>query len=168
MIKNINLLLIAFYLLTLPVTVFASGLNLSSNHGAINHNAFSHHKSKYSTNSYEKQKLRFHRKWNHNTKSAKKIKFPYYIYYSHWSLFRRNNLEKEKNVELNINIINDKKDEQIEPTVNEARSFSPPHIMNFEDIAPKKSTKNLKTSNKQKNVILIYGTKIIETEISSD
>jgi hypothetical protein len=152
----------------LPTPVFASGLNFSSNHFAIKHNAFSHHKSKYSTNSYGKQKLRFYRKWNHKTKSTKKIKFPHYIYYPHWSLYGRNSLEEKERVELNINIINDKKDEQIESTVNQNKSFSPPHIVNLEDIVPPKNTKNLKTSNKQKNVILIYGTKIIETKISSE
>jgi len=168
MIKNINLLLIAFYLLTLPSPVLASGLNFGSNNRAIKHNTFSHHKSKYSSKSYGKHKLKFRRKWHHNTKNTNKIKFPYYIYYPHYFLYGRNNLEEEEKVEVNINIINDKKDEQIESTVNQNKSFSPPHIVNLEDIVPKKTTKNLKTSNKQKNVILIYGTKIIETKISSE
>ena len=168
MIKNINLILIAFYILTLPAPVFASGLNFSSNHFAIKHNAFSRYKSKYSTKSYGKHKLKFRRKWYHKTKSANKIKFPYYIYYPHWALYGRNNLEKEEKVEVNINIVNDKEDEQIESTVNQDKSFSPPHVVNLEDIVPQKSTKNLKTSNKKKNVTLIYGIKVIETKISSD
>ena len=82
-----------------------------------------------------------------------KIKFPYY------ALYGIGNQEKEKNVEINIiNIVDDKKDEQIESTVNKKKSFSSPRIVNLEDVAP----------NKTKNVILIYGTKIIETKISSD
>jgi hypothetical protein len=59
---------------------------------------------------------------------------------------------------LQIYIINDKKEEQIESHVNQDKSFSPPRIVNLEDVAP----------NKTKNVILIYGTKVIETKISSD
>ena len=153
MLKNINILLIAFYLLTLPVQVFAGGFYSGSNHLAVKHNAFSRHKSKHSSPSFAKPNLKFHRKWHHKTKYMNKIKFPYY------ALYGIGNQEKEMNVEINIiNIVDDKKDEQIESTVNKKKSFSSPRIVNLEDVAP----------NKTKNVILIYGTKIIETKISSD
>ena len=138
MIKNINILLIAFYLLTLPSQIFAGGFNAGSNHHAIKHNAFNRHSSKYTNKSYEKHKLNFRRKWNHKTKHPNKFKFPNYIYYPHYDLHGRNNLEEEENVEENINIINDKKDEQTESPVDQDKSFSPPHIVNLEDIDPQK------------------------------
>jgi hypothetical protein len=161
MLKNINLLLIAFYLLTFSVPVFAGGFNSGSSHFTVNHNAFYRHKSRHTNQSYAKHKLKSHRKWHHKRKSTNKIKFPYY------ALYGRNNLEKE--VEINIiNITDDNKDEQIESDVDKDKSFSPPHIVNLEDIAPQKSTKSLKASTKQENVILIYGTKVIEKTIPSD
>ena len=168
MIKNINILLIAFYLLTLPTNIFAGGFNSSLNRNANKQNAFIRHNSKYTNKSYEKHETNSHRKWNHKTKNPNKYKLPNYIYYPHYDLYGRDNLEEEENVDVNINIINDKKDEQIESTVDRDKSFSPPHIVNLEDINPQKSTKNSKTSNKQENVILIHGTKVIETKISSD
>ncbi len=168
MLENINLLLIAFYLLALPTQVFGGSLNSGSNHHAIKHNSFSRNTSKYLGKSYTKHKMKFHRKWRHKTKNPNKFKFPNHIYYPHYALYGRNNLEKEENVEVNINIINDKKDEQIESAVDQNKSFSPPHIVNLEDIVPQKSLKHLKASNKSKKVILIYGTKVIETKISSD
>ena len=167
MLKNINLLLIAFYLLTFSVPVFAGGLNYGSSHFAGKHNAFYRHKPRHTKQSFSKHKLRSHRKWHHKRKRTNKIKFPYYIYYPYYALYGRNNLEKE--VEINIiNIANDKKDEQIESAVDQDKSYLPPRIVNLEDIAPQKSTKSLKASTKQENVILIYGTKVIEKTIPSD
>ena len=145
MLKNINLFLIAFYLLTLPTQIFAGGFNSGSNHHVNKHNAFIRQNSKNANKPYEKHKLNFHRKWSHKTKNSNKFKFPNYIYYPHYDLYGRNNLEEEENVEININIINDKKDEQIESNVDQNKSFSPPHIVNLEDIIPKKSKKHLKT-----------------------
>ena len=168
MIKNINILLIAFYLLALPNQIFAGGFNSSSNHHDSKQNAFIRHNSKYTNKAYKKHKLKFHRKLNHKTKYPNKFKFPNYIYYPHYDLYGKNNLAEEENVDVNINIINDKKDDQIESNVDKGKSFLPPHIVNLEDIIPQKSTKDLKTSNKQENVILIHGTKVIETKISSD
>lgn len=160
MLKIINLL-IAFCLLALPASVFAGGLNSGSNHFAVNNNAFSRHKSKHTNQSFSNHKLKFHKKWHHKTKSRNKFIFPYY------ALHGRNNSEKQ--VEINIiNIANDNKDEQIESTAKKDKSFSGPRIVNLEDITPQKSTKSLKTSNKPENVILIYGTKVIEKTISSD
>lgn len=65
---------------------------------------------------------------------------------------------------MEISIINDKKGEQIEPTVNKDKSFTPPRIVNWEDIEAQKPTESLKSSNKPENVILIYGTKVIEKQ----
>ena len=152
-----------FYLLTLSVPIFAGGLNLGLNHRAIRHNSFSHHKTKHTSQSYAIHKQRFHRKWNHKTKSLNKSIFPYYVYSPHYASY---GMEEDNNVE--IIIVNDKKDEQVESTVNQDKLFSPPHIVNLEDIEHTKSTEKIKASNKQENVILIHGTKVIETKISSD
>jgi hypothetical protein len=40
--------------------------------------------------------------------------------------------------------------------------------VNWEDIVPQKSTEGQKSSEKKENVILIYGTKMIDATISSD
>ena len=151
MLKKINILLISFYLLTFSVPVYAGGFHTGSSHFAVKHNAFYRHKSIHTSQSFSKNKLRSHRKWHHKSKRRNNIIFPYY------ALYGRNNFEKE--VEINIiNVVNDKKDEQIESTVNQDKSFSPPRIVNLEDVAPKKS----------ENVILIHGTKVIEQNLSSE
>lgn len=92
-----------------------------------------------------------------------KVILPYYVYSPHYASY---GIEEEKNTE--IYIVNDKKDEQAEATVNQDKPISPPHIVNLEDIEPTKSSKKIKASNKQENVILIHGTKEIETKILSD
>lgn len=163
MLKKINILLIAFYLLILSIPVFAGGFNPVSNHYTNEDLAFIRHKSKHRNQSSFNHKLKFHKKWHHKTKGANKIIFPYYVYFPHYASY---GMEKENNVE--ITIINDKKDEQIESSVNKEKTFSPPLIVELEDIAPQKSVKDLKKSKKQENVILIYGTEIIETKISLD
>ena len=86
-------------------------------------------------------------------KFTNKIYFPYYVYDPYYESYG-----KEKDSYTEINIINYKKDEQTEPTVHKDKTFSPPRIVNLEDVAP----------NNTENVILIYGTKVIETTISSD
>lgn len=151
--KKINILLIIFYITILSAPVYAGGLHSGSSHFAVKYNAFSHHKSKHTSKSFAKQKLKFHKTWHHKTRGTNKIIFPYYVYYPHYASY---GIKNDKNVE--INIINDKKDEQIESTVNKDKSFSPPRVVNWEDVAP----------NNTENVILIYGTKVIETTISSD
>jgi hypothetical protein len=164
MLKKINILLISFYIfILLPVQVFAGGFYFGSNHLAVKHKAFSRHKSKHSSPSFTKHNLKFHRKWHHKTKCSNKIYFPYYDYDPYYASYGK---EKESYVE--INIINDKKDEQTEPTVHKDKTFSPPRIINLEDVASNKSTERSKSSNKSENVILIYGTKVVETKISSD
>ena len=153
MLKNINILLIAFYLLTLSVPVYAGGLNPGSSHFTFNHNAFYRHKSRHTNQSYAKHKLKSHIKLHHKTKNKNKIIFPYHVYYPHYASY---GIEEDNYVQ--IYVINDKKDEQIESSVNKDKTFSPPRIVNLEDVAP----------NKTKNVILIHGTQVIETKISSD
>lgn len=163
MLKNINILLIAFYLLTLSASVYAGGFHTGSSHFAVKHNAFSRHKSKYTSQSFAKHRLKFDRKWHHKAKNKNKIIFPHYAYYPHYASY---GIKEDNYVE--INIINDKKGEQIEPTVNKDKSFTPPRIVNWEDIEAQKPTESLKSSNEPENVILIYGTKVIEKTISSD
>jgi hypothetical protein len=147
MLKNFIILLIVFYFLTISATVFAGGFYTGSRNFAFKHNEFSRHKSKHTSRSFAKHKLKLHRKWGHKTKFTNKIYFPYYESYG-----------REEDSYTEINIISDKKDEQTEPTVHKDKTFSPPRIVNLEDVAP----------NKTENVILIYGTKVIETRISSD
>jgi len=163
MLKKINILLIAFYLLILSIPVFAGGFNSVSNYYTNEDFAFIRHKSKHRNQSFFNHKLKFHKKWHHKTKGANKIIFPYYVYFPHYDSY---GMEKENKLE--ITIINDKKDEQIESSVNKEKTFSPPLIVELDDIAPQKSVKGLKKSKKQENVILIYGTEIIETKISLD
>jgi len=163
MLKNINIFLIAFYLLILSFPVFAGSLNSGLNHYINEDHTFIRQKSKHTNQSFSKHKLKFHRKWHHKTRGTNKIIFPYYVYFPHYAL---NGIEEQKNVY--ITIINDKKDEQIESSVNKGKTFSPPLIVDLEDVAPQKSAKDLKKSKKQENVILIYGTEIIETKISLD
>jgi hypothetical protein len=163
MVKNIIILFITFYFITLPVSVFASGWNLSSGHFAVKHNDFSRHKSKHTSRSFAKHKLRFHRKWDLKTKGKNRITLPYYIYYPHYASY-----ETEEEKYLQITIIDDNKKKPIEPTVDKDKSYSPPRIVNWEDIALQKSTEGQKSSEKKENVILIYGTKMIEATISSD
>lgn len=163
MLKNNNILLIAYCIFTLSIPVYAGSLNFGSSHSAVKYNSFSHHKTKHTSQSYAKHRQRFHRKWHHKTKSTNKSIFPYYVYSPPYASY---GIEEKKNTD--IYIVNDKKDEQIESTVNQDKPFSPPHIVNLGDSALPKVTNRLKTSNKQENVILIYGTKAIETIISSD
>lgn len=153
MLKNFIILLIVFYFLTISATVFAGGFYTGSRNFAFKHNEFSRHKSKHTSRSFAKHKLKLHRKWGHKTKFTNKIYFPYYVYDPYYESYG-----KEKDSYTEINIINDKKDEQTEPTVHKDKTFSPPRIVNLEDVAP----------NNTENVILIYGTKVIETTISSD
>lgn len=160
---NINLL-IAICLLAFPVPVFAGGLNFDSNHFAVKHNNFSRHKSMHTNKSFAKHKLKFNRNWHYKTKHKNKTKFPYFVYYPHQA---SHGIEREKNVQIDINVIDNNKEEKIKSTVDQYKSFSPPHIVNLEDVEPQKSSKNLKR-NKPKNVILIYGTKVIEKKITSD
>ena len=163
MLKKINILLIAFCLSTLPVQVFAGGFYTGLRNFAFKHNEFSRHKSKHSSPSLTKHKLKFHRKWRHKTKFTNKIYFPYYVYDPYYKSYG-----KEEYSYTEINIINDIKDEHTEPTVHKDKTFSPPRIVNLEDVAPQKSTERSKSSNKSENVILIYGTKVIEQTVSSD
>jgi hypothetical protein len=163
MVKNIIILFIAFYFITLQVPVFASGWNSSSGHFAVQHNEFSRHISNHSSRSFVKHKLKFHRKWALITKGTNRITLPYYIYYPPYASYG-----KEEEKYLQITIIDDNKKEQIEPTVDKDKSYSPPRIVNWEDIALQKSTEGQKSSEKKENVILIYGTKMIEATISSD
>ena len=157
MIKNILILFTAFYFITLQVPAFASGWNSGSGHFAVKHSEFSRHKSKHTSRSFAKHKLRFHRKWDLKTKGKNRITLPYYIYYPHYASY---GIEEGKY--LQITIIDDNKKEPIEPTVDKDKSYSPPRIVNWEDIALQKS------SEKKENVVLIYGTKMIEATISSD
>ena len=153
MLKNFIILLVVFYILTLSATVFAGVFYIGSRNFAFKHNTFSRYNSKYTNRSFAKHKLEFHKKWHHKTKCTNKIYFPYYVYEPYYA---SNGREEDSYAE--INIINDKKDEQTEPTVHKDKAFSPPRIVNLEDVAP----------NDTENVILIYGTKVIETTISSD
>lgn len=163
MFKNIIILFIAFYFITLQVPVFASGWNSGSGHVAVKHYEFSRHKSNHSSRSFVTHKLNFHRKWDHKTKGTNRITLPYYIYYPHYASY---GIEEGKYFQ--ITIIYDNKKEQIEPKVDKDKSYSPPRIVNWEDIALQKSTEGQKSSEKKENVILIYGTKMIEATISSD
>jgi hypothetical protein len=163
MVKNIIILFIAFYFITLQVPVFASGWNLSSGHFAVKHYGFSRHKSNHTSRSFVKHKLKFHRKWALKTKGTNRITLPYYIYYPPHASYGI-----EEVTYLQITVIDDNKKEQIEPTVDINKSYSPPRIVNWEDIALQKSTEGQKSSEKKENVILIYGTKMIEATISSD
>ena len=159
MLKKFNILLVAFYLLTLSAPVCAGGFKAGSSHFTVNHNTFYRHKSRDTNQSFAKHNMKFHRKLHHKIKGKNKIRFPYHIYYPHYALYERHSTEKQKGVEINIiNVLNDKKIEQIESTIDQDRSYSPPRIMNLGDIAP----------NRTKNVIVIYGTRVIETKISSD
>ena len=130
MLKNINLFFIAFYLLTFPTQIFAGGLHSGLNHHVNEHNAFIRYNLKNANKSYEKHKLNFYKKWSHKTKNSNKFKFPNHIYYPHYDLYGRNSLEEEENVEVNLNIIDDNKEEKIEPAVDQTKPFSPPHIVN--------------------------------------
>ena len=163
MVKNILILFIAFYFITLQVPVFASGWDSGSGHFAVKHYEFSRHKSNHTSPSFVKHKLKFHRKWALKTKGTNRITLPYYIYYPPYA---SNETEEEKY--LQITILDDNKKEPIEPTVDKEKSYSPPHIVNWEDIVPQKSTEGQKSSEKKENVILIYGTKMIDATISSD
>jgi len=163
MLKNFIILLMVFYILTLSATVFAGGFYTGSRNFAFKHNTFARYNSKYMTQSFAKHKLKFHRKWDHKTKFTNKIYFPYYVYYPYHASYG-----KEEGNYAEINIINDKKDEQIESNVHKDKTFSPPRIVNLEDVAPQKPAERSKSSNKSENVILIYGTKVIEQTVSSD
>ena len=163
MIKNIIILFTAFYFITLQVPVFASSWNFRSGHFAVKHNEFSRHKSNHTSRSFVKHKLKLHRKWDHKTKGTNRIALPYYIYYPHYASY---GIEEEKYVQ--ITIVDDNKKEQIEPSVDKKKSYSPPRIVNWDDISLQKSTESQKSSDKKESVILIYGTKMIEATISSD
>jgi hypothetical protein len=152
MLKNFTILLIVFYILTYSAMVFAGGFYTGSRNFAFKHNTFSRYNSKHTNRSFAKHKLNFHKKWHHKTKCTNKIYFPYYVYGPYHASYGREDSYTE------INIINDKKDEQTEPTVHKDKTFSPPRIVNLEDVTP----------NKSENVILIRGTKVVETKISSD
>ena len=170
MFKNIHILLIAFCLLALPDPIFAGGFHSGPNHFDISNNAFSRHKSnhtRYIGRSFSKHKLKSHEKWHQKIKGVSKIKFPYYVYPSYFSN-GSDNLKDDENVVVNINIIDNNKEEKIKSSVIQKKSFSPPHVVNLEDIAPQKSTKNIKTSNKPENVILIHGTDVIQRKMSLD
>lgn len=153
MLKNFIILLIVFYILTLSATVFAGGFYTGSRNFAFKPNTFSRYNSKYTNQLFGKHKLKFNRRWNHKTKCTNKICSLYYVYDPYYASYG-----KEEYSYVEINIINDKKDEQTEPTVHKEKTFSPPRIVNLEDVAP----------NKSENVILIHGTKVVETKISSD
>ena len=163
MLKNFIILLIVFYILTLSATVFAGDFYTGSRNFAFKHNTFSRYNSKYTNQSFTKHKLNFNRRWHHKATCTNKIYFPYYVYDPYYASYG-----KEEDSYLEINIINDKKDEQTESTVHKDKTFSPPRIVNLEDVAPQKSTETLRSSNKPENVILIYGTKMIEQTVSSD
>ena len=100
--------MIAFCLFALSIPVYAGGLNFGSSHSVVKYDSFSHLKTKHTSQSYAKNRQRFHRKWNNKTKSTNKSIFPYYASYG---------IEEEKNTE--IYNVNDKKDEQVESTVNQ-------------------------------------------------
>ena len=163
MVKNIIILFIAFYFITMQVPVFASGWNFRSGHLAVKHSEFFHYKSKHRSRSFAKHKLKFHRKWDHKTKGMNRITLPYYIYYPPYASY---GTEEEQYVQ--ITVIDDNKNEQIEPTVDKDKSYSPPRIVNWKDISLQKSNEVQKSSEKNENVILIYGTKMIEVTIPSD
>jgi hypothetical protein len=152
MLKNFIILLIVFYILTFSATVFAGGFYTGSRNFAFKHNTFSRYNSKYTNRPFAKHKPKFNRRWNNKTKCTNKICFPYYVYSPYYGSYGREDSYVE------IKIINDKKDEKTEPTVHKDKAFSPPRIVNLEDVAP----------NKSENVILIHGTKVVETKISSD
>ena len=163
MVKNIIILFTAFYFITLQVPVFASGWNFRSGHFAVKHNEFSRHKSNHTSRSFVKHKLKFHRKWALKTKCTNRITLPYYIYYPPYASY---GTEEEQYVQ--ITVIDDNKNEQIEPAVDKNKSYLPPRIVNWEDISPQKSNEGQKSSKKKENVILIYGIKMIEVTIPSD
>jgi hypothetical protein len=153
MLKNFIILLIAFYILTFSAKVFAGGFYTGSRNFAFKPNMFYRYNSKYTNQSFAKHKPKFNRRWHHKTKCTNKIYFPYYVYDPYYTSFG-----KEEDSYVEINIINNKKDKKTEPSVHKDRTFSPPRIVNLEDLAP----------NKSENVILIHGTKVVETKISSD
>jgi hypothetical protein len=153
MLKNFIIVLIVFYILTLSATVFAGGFYAGSRSFSFKHNTFSLYNSKYTNQSFAKHKPKFNRRWHHRTKCTNKTYFPYYVYDPYYS-----SNGKEKDSYMEIYIINDKKDEKTEPTVHKDKTFSPPRIVNLEDVAP----------NKSENVILIHGTKVVEVTVSSD
>jgi len=163
MLKNFIILLIVFYFLTFSATVFAGGFYTGSRNFAFKHNTFSRYNSRYTNQSFAKHKLKFNRRWYHKIKGSNLIMFPYYVYDPHYTSY---GIEKDSYVK--INIINDKKDEQIESTIHKDKFFSPPRIVNLEDISSQKSTQSSKPSNKSENVVLIYGTKVIEKTVSSE
>ena len=163
MFKNIHILLTAFCLLAFPVPIFAGGFHSGPNHFGMSNHAFSRHKSnhtRYTGRSFSKYKLTSHEKWHHKIKGVNKIKFPYYVYPNYYSN-GSDNLKDDENVLVNINITDRNKEEKIESSVIQKTSFSPPHVVSLEDIAPQKSTENIKTSNKPEYVILIHGTDVI-------
>ena len=99
MVKNIIILFIAFYFITLQVPVYASGWNFRSGHFAVKHNEFSRHKSNHTSRSFVKHKLKFHRKWDHKTKGTNRIALPYYIYYPHYASY---GTEEEQYVQITV------------------------------------------------------------------
>jgi len=156
MLKNINILIMAFYLIILSAPVYAGGFYTGSRNFAVKHNAFSRHKSKHTRHvdrSFSKHELKSHEKRHHKTKGKNKLYFPYYVYDPYYASYG-----KEEDSYVAINIINDNKDEKTEPTDHKDKTFSPPRIVNLEDVAP----------NKSENVILIRGTKVIEQTVSSE
>ena len=110
----------------------------------------------------QKHGLKFHRPWKHR-------KYPYrYIYDPGFVSYVVKQSEKIGNVEVNVNIIGDQGGEPNEHTAKKDKLISSPHIVTLHDIAPDESDKQLKSSKKPGNVILIRGTHISEVQTASD
>jgi hypothetical protein len=96
-------------------------------------------------------------------------KHPYrYIYVPHLFNYGRKQSEEIDNAEVNVFIIEERKDFSSKPEAKKDKPASPPHIVSLKDIVSNKSDKHLKSTRGPKGIITIHGTTVSETILSSD
>jgi hypothetical protein len=169
MVQVTKLLIITLFPFIFASPGFSGGLNFGSGRFGNHQMMPPHHKFNYSTKSYgliKKHNLKFRRTLKHN---AKKQKHPYrFIYDPRYFYYGWEQSEKNRKVEVNVNIISDKKEESNEHPVKKDHAVSPPHIVTLSDIAPNGSDTHLRSAKNPESVILIHGTRVSETKLPSD